>query len=365
MRAVIAHSANVAVLSLRRALHGAGFTCEKRDCVPWDQLAIRLAQGDADLVVFRFDGQPDWDLRGLVEATCLTSAPTLAVGPKGNQEAIRASESVKSRGYIDESCIETGLDEALEQLQDNGLVQSERGSMFSVFSPTPGCGATTIAANLAGAFVKDKSRSVALLELSRSCGRLAMLLDIQPRHWAQQVCQRWRQMDQMSLRASLAEHRSGLRVLASDVNIPEGPQVTREAARRLSILARLSHQISIILLGSHLGCEELEIMRLSDKVILVLRADVPAVRRARWALAKALDEGADRDRFVIVVNRWGQKGQLAKDQLEPGVGMSIAEYLPDDPRQLNRAANEGRLVQELGRSRISRCLDALARKLTG
>jgi Flp pilus assembly CpaE family ATPase len=139
-----------------------------------------------------------------------------------------------------------------------------------------------------------------------------------------------------------------------------------DAVRRICVLARVVFPFTVVLLDSHVTDEQLETMRLSDTVLLVVRADVPAVRRARWAVDAAVANGVPRECFRLVINRWGQGGQLRVDQVESGLNLSSPQLIPDDPARVNNAANQGVLLQELsGGAKISRRLAQLADSLNG
>jgi Flp pilus assembly CpaE family ATPase len=167
----------------------------------------------------------------------------------------------------------------------------------------------------------------------------------------------------VSLRNSFVEHSSGLRVLANR-SIGEGnAELNSDAARKLAILSRIMHTFTVVALDSYPSEEALEVMNLSDCIVFVVRADVPAMRRAQWACERAEEAGIPRSRMRLVVNRWGQRGQLSKEQIETSLGLSIVELILDDPALVNRAANEGKLLSELGRAKITRGIDSLAKKL--
>jgi Flp pilus assembly CpaE family ATPase len=72
-----------------------------------------------------------------------------------------------------------------------------------------------------------------------------------------------------------------------------------------------------------------------------------------------------RDRLWLVINRWGQKGQLPLKEIESALAMKAAALIPDDPAKVNRAVNEGKLLRQFGGlSRISRRFTRLASQLS-
>ena len=103
----------------------------------------------------------------------------------------------------------------------------------------------------------------------------------------------------------------------------------------------------------------------ADVVLLVIRGDVPSVKRARRLLVALPGMGVSANRVHVVLNRDGQAGQLSLSQIESGLGQSVQHRIPDDPSRVNRAMNYGELVVASWGARISRSFKALAQELTG
>jgi pilus assembly protein CpaE len=241
-----------------------------------------------------------------------------------------------------------------------------RGTVVAVYAPLPGSGGTTVASNLAGAFAAAHPKETALIEVARDFGDLALLLNVTPAHTARDACQRWESLDRLSLANSFEPHASGACVLVNGVEQFGNEFVSRDSVRRLAVLSRYVYGYTVFALESRLGVEELEVMSLSDRVVFVVRPDVVAVRRARWALDRYEQAGLPRDRVQLVVNRWGQPGQLTMQQIETTVGVKAVEQIPDDPSRLNQATNQGVMLQQYARrASISRRFDSLANKLNG
>lgn len=336
------------------------------DAVPWPGLAVRLSQGDADLVVVeaRDDAALDWS--AIREATGLTSAPVVAVGPVGQGELAWKARQAGVAEFLDEANFRPALDAVLDRLARAGAIMRRRGIVISVLAPTPGSGGSTVAANLAGALAAKSPGEAALVELTHGLGELALLLNVEPKHTIADVCRRWQKLDTNSLGNSFFEHPSGLRLLAGSMKPKLNGDLTAESVRRIAVLARIIFRYTVLALDTHMEAAELEAMRLSDAVVLVVRPDVPAVRRAQWALERAVQEGVPVERIHLVVNRWGQGGQLKMKQVEESLGLKVARAIPDDPRRVNKAANRGILLRELAPyARISRGFRNLAISLNG
>jgi hypothetical protein len=51
--------------------------------------------------------------------------------------------------------------------------------------------------------------------------------------------------------------------------------------------------------------------------------------------------GVSRDRLRVVVNRYGRPKEVPAAKAEEALGCKIAHYVPDDPKTVNRANNNG------------------------
>ena len=84
--------------------------------------------------------------------------------------------------------------------------------------------------------------------------------------------------------------------------------------------------------------------------LLPVVADVPGLRRVRWALDTAESLGISRDRFQIVLNRYGGKNQVAKPKVEEALHTSILTTIADHGPLLTarpqRRPARGRVVRQ-------------------
>jgi pilus assembly protein CpaE len=365
MRVVLTHAPGTDVHELRQAVLGAGLDCAADDCVAWDDLSARLAQRDADLVIFKTGNNADGGWHAMQEAQTLTRAALVAVGPISNQEVIQSARRAGASDYVDDANVRVGLDTVMDRLTA-ARQAPRRGKVIAVFAPTAGSGGTTVSANLAGALARKHPNEVALVELAREFGDLALLLNIEPQYTLEHVCQRWRNLDRGSLASSFTQHPGGFHVLFNGVDQAENRFLDVAAARRIAVLTRTAFKYSVLALDSRLSPLELEAMRLSDEIALVVRPDVPAVRRAQWALAAAVEQGIPHGRFKLVLNRWGQRGQLSLKQIQSSLNLKALQFIPNDPKKVNKAANHGQLLHEVSSlGTISRRFAALASSLNG
>ena len=364
MRVLVVHAPGSPIREIRQAVLGAGGECTADDCIGPQELASRLAQVPVSLVVVKGDSG-GLDLAPVRDALSLVTASRVAIGSELNEERAIAQQ-IGAHDFIAESSARSGLEALIHRLMNQGTTPKPRGTVISVFAPLAGSGGTTVASNLAGAFAAAHPKEAALIEVARDFGDLALLMNLTPTYTARDACMRWQALDRLSLANGFSQHDSGASVLVNGVEHAANEFVSPDSVRRLAVLARFLHTYTVFALESRLGEEEIEVMKLSDSVVFVIRPDVVAVRRARWALDECERQGVSRTKIQLVVNRWGQPGQLTMQQIESTLGLKALEQIPDDPSRVNQATNQGVLLQQYARrASISRKFDALATKLNG
>ena len=365
MRIVLADNQQQRSEQLRRILLGEGLTCEAEDVVNYDGLPGRLAGTKADLVLVTCNGAEEESLRAIRAAHQATDAPILAAGPVATIPLIREAMRAGAREFLDLSRFRQELAEVLEGIEVDGTVASRRGQVISLYSPSGGVGVSTTAINLAAGLAAGSPDQIALVDLRPAPSDLALMLDIEPEHTVDEVCGAWERLDRRMLEGAMVRHASGARVLAqagypADGGIP--PKViTPQAVRQLLTLLRRICAVTVVDLAADLGAEQIEAMRYSNSVGLIVRADVPGLRRARWALDTAVAMGIARRRFRLVLGRWGQRGQVEPAKVEEILGIKVFQSIPEDCQAVNRAVNRGVPLAELSRvSRISRSFSSFA-----
>jgi len=368
MRIVLADNQQQRSEHLRRILLGEGLTCDADDVVGYEGLPGRLAGVKADLVLVATDGDNGEALAAIRTAYQVTDAPILAAGKGATVEAVREAMRAGAREFMEIARFREELSEILIKIEAEGGVAGQRGTVISLFSPSGGVGVSTTAVNLAVRLAHGMPGRVALLDLKPAPSDLALMLDIEPEHTLDDVCKAWERLDRKMLDAAVVRHNSGLHVLAQAGYPEEGgiPQNTlsREAVRQLCTLARRIYAVSVADLDHTLDEQQVEAMRLSNLVGLIVRADVPGLRRARWALDTAAAMGVQRDRFRLVLNRYGQSGQVDLAKVEEVLGIRVFQRIPEDHRAVNQAVNRGVPLTQLSTtSRISRSFSSFARSV--
>lgn len=366
MRVIIAHNDAYQREHLRQVALSLGLTCEAVDCTPLNDLRVRFGQVHADVVLVGLGEQPAAAFSVIEQAVSYVKGPILAVGPSNDPQIIRHAIRSGAREYLDEANARAEFLDALNKLAQAGVVNFRRGTTISVIAPMPGTGVSTVACGLAFSLGEKYPRQVALAELGGGVPALALALDLQPQHGVDELTSNWDRLDATMLEQALVAHPAGVSVLA---HVPETLHVrplSVEALQQSLLLLKAMFEFVVVDLGHYADSSALQAMALSDKILVVVRLDVPCLRLARRFLQELATYGVNANKIQIIANRYGQRKQITWKQAEQTLGMSITDAVPDDAPTLNEATNQGQpLVKTARRAGITRTFDKLATTLNG
>jgi len=334
--------------------------------VPLDRVTGRLAQSQASILVVVLSPSPEPALALLHEQRGSTLQRVLAVGavtdPRARLGALRAGADQ----FLDETDLEAELEAMLRRFTNVSTTRpaAETGRVISVLAPSGGCGSSTLAVNLATALAKDHKQCM-LIDLNLGAGDLAALLDLKPAHTLADLCRNGARLDRNMFERSLVRHECGVALLAPSRVIGDIQQVTNQGVLTTLRLARQLFPYVVVDLDDSFHSEQTETLRNSDVILLVLRLDFTSLRNTRRTLEHLDQLQISRQRVYMVVNRYGQPEELPCAKAEEALGVKIAHYIPDDPKTINRANNNGiPAVLETPSAKVSKSVFQLATQLT-
>ena len=353
--------------SYRQILINCGVECGAGDSVPFHEFHTRVNRGGADVMIVLMGNEPKETLRVIQEAHEKKSAPILVVGPSHDAQLILQSLKAGAREYLDIDQLRDGLHKALEKLGAPASAGYRRGRSIVVTGANPGVGVTTVASGLAFALGKDNPKNVLLAEFCPGVPELALDLDLHPSISVTQLLKDWHRVDSTTVRKAAMEHAGGIDVLTDITNFGMVPAIESGAGKQLMSLVRTMYEYAVYDLGhgsqTALGQEA---VRNADKVVIVLRLDVPSLRMAHDYLIHLANMGVPSEHVLVVANKYGQSQQVNWKKVEEAIGVKVDVWLPDDPGTVNYALNMGlSLPQASSWSKLIRRFGELAHQLNG
>jgi pilus assembly protein CpaE len=350
---------------VRQALLREGLECPADRVVTSGEAPGWLAGGAADLVVLALAPEPGPRLEALDDLAVAPPTRVLVVGPTSDPKLVLRALRGGADDYVDEAELDGELAAALGRCRDARSEPGSSGRLIAVLAPSGGSGSSTLAANVATVLAKGHG-TAALLDLKLEAGDLAALLDLKPHYTLADLCQNADRMDRTLFERALARHASGVSLLAPPQYLADVGQVTAGGVLQALAMARASFPYVVADLDHSFRDEQMQVLRQADIVLLVVRLDFSSLRNARRALEHLERSGVPRERVRLVVNRYGQPKEVPPGKAEEALGLKIAHYVPDDPRAVNRANNNGvPVVLEAPSAKVSKSLARLAASVNG
>lgn len=226
-----------------------------------------------------------------------------------------------------------------------------------------GCGATTLAANLAG--VRSSKCRLVLLDLDFYKGDVAGLLDLTPERTLHDLLVTPDRIDADLVRGLAAPY-DGFWVLAQPRELERAMQVGADEVRRVLDASREAFDLVVADAGSRLDEPAAAAALHADMVVLVAAPETAALRDAGRTLDLLSTLGLPPERVRLVVNRTSTGGLQRLESAAQQLGVPLVATITRDDETCAAADLSGQLLnRHAPKSRISQDLGALWGRLTG
>ncbi|MBV9126374.1 MAG: hypothetical protein JO112_23750 [Planctomycetes bacterium] len=368
MRTFVAGNQEALSAQIREVFLREGHECQVSGLEPLEVVTSRLAKAQPELVVVVLSPQPGPALQLLGEIRATIRAQLVAVGRAHDAKLRLSALRAGADHYLDENQFQAELEVILARQQTPRQTPAEpleNGKLISVLAPSGGSGCSTIAVNLAALLAREHKKC-ALFDLKLGGGDLAALLDVKPTHTLADLCKNSPRMDRVMFELSLNQHDCGVQLLSPPRSFADISHVTTQGVRQALTLARTLFPYVVIDLDDSFHPEQTQTLNQSDLILLLLRLDFTSLRNTRRALEQLDQLTISREKVRLVVNRYGQPEELPASKAEQALGVKVFHYIPDDPKTINRANNNGiPAVLESPSAKFSKSLSQLAVSVNG
>lgn len=286
-----------------------------------------------------------------------------AIGSMNQPQVIVGAMRSGAREFIERPTTTTDLLEAFVRLaaaQRKVHRESARGKVFTVVNAKGGCGATTIAVNLALA-LQSAHGNVSLVDLG-PLGHAALHLNLKPLFSVADALRNLHRLDSSLLEGFMTRHPNGLQLLAgASAPVPVEPS-TAEFARLFDML--VSHYRYVVVdTSSRLDATMRLVSNLSEVVLLVAHADVASL----WSASRVqqyLGETGGRNRVKLVLNRFRRIPGFNEADAESAAGAKLLWKIPNQYFAVSASIDRGTPVMQQNHTEIARSFSGLAAQLT-
>jgi pilus assembly protein CpaE len=258
------------------------------------------------------------------------------------------------------------LDKAIEhvkQLSGVTLSGKMRGKVVSVLSSKGGIGATSITANLGLALAQHTDSKVVLVDMSFPFGDLGVMLDAASRYNLTDALVDGA-IEESKLRSVLVSSDTGVHLL----NIAASPEVAEEITRRhiVELIGTLSTMFDYVVtdIGRQLDDRTVEVLELSDAIMLVSSLDLPTIRNTVCFTGLLGKLHIDREKTHVVLNRFHKRSRLSLDDVETMIERKVFWTIPNDYEPMSIAIDRGvPAVKNAPRSKVAKSFVDLADRI--
>jgi pilus assembly protein CpaE len=347
---------------LQEGLQRAGQACSRADVLSLEAARTLLRGGHPATRVFVVAGSGLDRLADAVrQLRVATRAPLVAVSRGGPVAQVLDVIRAGASDYLDaQGNLCTELPALLARLREREGGAPQRGKTICVAAASGGCGASTLAVNLAAALA-GPGRAACLIDLNVRGGDLATLLNLQPQHTLVDLCFQGQRLDETMFQHALLPHPGHMALLAAPPVLGDQGGVDSEVVAQVCSLATDLFPHVVIDLEDVVHREQARAVRDCDLLLVALRFDFPCILRTRRLLDFVREGGIPAEKIRLVANRCGQIGELPQRKAVEALGLPLFHSLPEDHAVMLASVNVGNpVVLEAPHSKVSKAFRRLA-----
>lgn len=243
----------------------------------------------------------------------------------------------------------------------------DRGEVFVVLSAGGGCGATTLAVNLADELAARAGRPSLLIDLDLAYGSLAAVLGIEPKYGIDHVLSYEGTVDTHLINSTASPFSPNIHVLPGPVGTGFASPERVEFGRLGQVLDVATQAYRNVVVDAPRVQPEVAaaLVAAATRVLLTMQLTVKDVRVARAMLAALGERGVPADGVVPVVNRYAKRQHsVGLDDAARALGGAPVHCVRNDYQAAARAMDFGQtLATSSPRSPLRRDVQELVSKI--
>jgi pilus assembly protein CpaE len=320
-----------------------------------------LFQGPPELIAVVLSQDPERGLDVLRRLRRGTSRLLLAVGQASDSRLILQALNGGADHYLADDDLEKGLDGVLSRVAGKEAVAAPQGRFLAVLACSGGCGASTLAVNIAACLAKDHGKC-GLMDLKPGRGDLPALLDLRPQFNLADICRNLARLDKGMFEKMVVRHASGIHLLGAPPTFGDARAITPQGVGAALTMARRLYTQVVADLEDCFHEEQVAALRQATGILLVSRLDFTALRNARRVLDHLNQLSLPRECIRVAINHHGQPGELPIDEAEDALGEKLTYFIPEDPKTFNAANNTGiPVVLKYPKTKLAQTIAELAK----
>jgi len=214
------------------------------------------------------------------------------------------------------------------------------GKVYCFMPAKGGCGASTIASNLAYQLKRLGEKRILLADLDPLAGTLSFLLKIKSNYSFMDALARSHDID-ADLWKAVVNNRHGVDVLLSPEVMTEGMTELADASSIIEY-ARATYDLVVVDAGGVYGDWNLSQAQHADEIFLVSTNELTALQAVQRSLSYLESNGIAHYKVKLIVNRYDRHVGLSKEVIGTALHTDIYHLIPADYEAIQKSLMEGK-----------------------
>jgi pilus assembly protein CpaE len=334
--------------SVRAALQGIEGLAASGVCSDLQELTANLERLEIPAVVVDIDAEPSRMLHELEPIiTRFTHTRFVVLSSRFSNELILEAMQAGARHFVLKQAIDTDLPGVLRRLTSGpgraGVRAEERGEVITILSGGGGCGATTLAVNLANEMHLLTSAPALVVDMDPTYGSVATYLGLGGEFGVADVMNRYGALDPQLIRTTALAFSEGLHALISpaSVNFSHPAELSFEQVEEVLMAFKRAYARTVIDAPRLSMDAAARLASGSCCTLIIGQLCVKDIRTARAISAALVERGVPAHTLKFVAGRYTKRGMLSRDDAEKGLGGLEMELICNDFRSANHSMNVG------------------------
>jgi pilus assembly protein CpaE len=320
-------------------------------CEGVSELMSYLANTVSQAIIVDIDPDPVRTLHDV--GTITTMYPemrTVVLSSTFDNELILEAMRSGARYFLCKKSMASELNKVLRQIAPNGTSKEVKpGFILSVISASGGCGATTVAINLANELRLASSGMVLMIDLDDYYGTASSYLGISAEYGISDVLSRSESIDEHLVKSCAYNYMRDFHVLINHNNIAFAKRDVPQYENLVPALEACKKAYKYTIVDAPRLTEGIiaDLANVSELVLIVFQLAVKDMKFAR-SLITSIQSHIPSEKIILLANRFKKRGSLIR--LEDGkrvLGLDRLYHIRSDWHEITNCINRGKPLAEI------------------
>jgi pilus assembly protein CpaE len=343
-------------------------------CNDLAELRGYLDTANASIAIVDIDSDTHKKLQELDQMVPLYPKTRFAVAcSSSSKELIIESMQAGARYFMHKQFLEAELDIVLERIIiDSAKTASVEGLVISVLSAGGGCGATTIALNLANELRLKSSQHILAIDLDEHYGAISSYLGVNSSYGISDVLNRKDRIDRQLIMSSATPYKDDFDILLSPASMSKYESINGNMANLTQALEACKTAYSYTIVDAPRVSRQLMqlLANVSGILVVVFQSNVKDIKTAKSIISDLHRFGIPSEKVFPIVNRfrcrfWFRGRAVPVDEAKKAMEINNIYTVRNDFKSVINCINRGQPLSESApRSGVRRDLIKIAEEIS-